>query len=211
MKGLFLNNFYEAWSNLRIAILLILLFGVAVIYTGNSTLLEVFPYITISMFSVSGISSLRKDATSQWSRYELTLPVKRTGLMGSKYINYLFWVFGGLLVSAVVVFTAYALHTNLHNYIVRDFSSLFSLGVGLAVLDGAIFFPLYIIFGADKSETLLVVSVILSLALAISGINLVNMFDLSNTIRLAIFNLAHVILYGLSYLVSVKLYTKRDF
>lgn len=210
MNGLFRNNFYEAWNNLKLFGAFIFLLGIVVVYLGNDTLLELFPYITISSFAVSGIATLRKDTVSQWNIYELTLPVTRRDLISSKYISYLFWTLAGLLVSALVVSLTFVIHGNLFAYGIRDCFSLFSLGTGLAVTAGAIFYPLAIVCGADKSEVFLAISVVLSICISAAMISAVNMFDFNNTVRLSMFNLAYLLLFALSYVLSNMLYAHKE-
>lgn len=210
MKGLFLNNFYEAWNNIKLFGIFILLFGVCVVYSGNDTLLELFPYITISAFAVSGIATLRKDTVSQWNRYELTLPIKRRDLISCKYISYLFWTLGGLLVSGLVVFITFGIHGNLFANGLRDCFSLFSLGTGLAIIAGAVFYPLAILCGADKSEILLAASVALSICTAVAIIGAVNMLDLSYAVKLIAFNLVYMLIFTVSYFLSNILYAHKE-
>lgn len=210
MKGLFLNSFYEAWNNLRVVGILILVFGIGVICSGNATLAELFPYITISAFAVSSIATLRKDSVSQWNKYELTLPIKRKNIISGKYISYIFWTLCGLAVSAVIVFITLIAHENLFAYGLRDCFSLFSLGMGLAIIAGAIFYPLAILCGADKSEILLAISVVLSICTSITIINAVNILKFSYAARLIIFNLAYVLIYAISYLLSKGLYANKE-
>lgn len=47
-------------------------------------------------------------------------------------------------ISAIIIFITFILHGNLFVYGIRDCFSLCSLGLGLALIAGAIFFPLAI-------------------------------------------------------------------
>lgn len=213
MKGLFLDNFYKTAGSMKLFVFFVLAAGLAVLVTGNDTLLELFVYLAITALSVNGISGMRKDAEVKWNKLELTLPVRRADIIKSKYLSYLFWVLTGVVTAAVFTVLAVAIHGNVFFvYGLRDINSLFTLGTGIALLAGALFYPLAYLFGADKSETLLVISVIGSIGLAVSLIWLVNLNGtLSYYARLGVFALAVVLVFGGSYGFTKVLYCGKEF
>lgn len=213
MKGLFLDNFYKTIGNMKIFAFLVLAAGTAVLITGNDTLLELFVYIAITALSANAIASMRKDADVKWNKLELTLPVTRSDIVKSKYISYLFWVLTGLVIAAVFTALAVAIHGDMFFvYGRRDTISLFTLGTAIALMVGALFYPLAYLFGIDKSETLLVISVIGSVGLAIFFIWVTNLIEtLSYYTRLGIFALIIVIMFCISYLLTNVIYREKEF
>lgn len=210
MRGLLLNNFYSAWHNLRALGLVILLLGAVVVIFGDSNAVELFPYISISIFAVSGVATMREDATSQWNKYELTLPLKRNQIIRCKYATYMILALIGLAVSVIVTALTFSTHGVLFTYGLRDAISLFSLGMGLAIMTGSIFFPMSVAFGADKSEVLLFMSVFISVTLSMVFIRIVNKFDWVYAARLTLFNLAYIVTFVVSYAITCKLYAKKE-
>lgn len=213
MKGLFLDNFYKTIGSIKLFAFLVFAVGVAALLTGNDTILELFVYIAITALSVNGISSMRKDADVKWNKLELTLPVRRSDIVKSKYLSYLFWVLTGIVIAAIFTALAVAIHGNVFfAYGFRDISSLFTLGTGIALLVGALFYPLAYLLGIDKSETLLVISVIGGVGLAVFLIWMVNLNGtLSYYTRLGIFALIIALIFCISYLFTKIIYRGKEF
>lgn len=213
MKGLFLDNFYKTVGSIKLFAFLVLGVGIAVLVTGNATTLELFVYIAITALSVNGVTGMRKDADVKWSKLELTLPVRRSDIIKSKYISYLFWVLIGIVTASIFTALAVAIHGNVFFvYGFRDVSSLFTLGTAIALMAGALFYPLAYLFGVDKSETLLVVSVIGSIGLAIFFIWIVNLNEiLGYYTRLGIFGFIAVLIFFLSSIITTIIYHRKEF
>lgn len=213
MKGLFLDNFYKTVGSIKLFAFLVLAVGIAVLVTGNSTTLELFVYIAITALSVNGVTGMRKDADVKWNKLELTLPVRRSDIIKSKYISYLFWVLIGIVTASIFTALAVVIHGNVFFvYGFRDLSSLFTLGTAIALLVGALFYPLAYLFGVDKSETLLVVSVIGSIGLAIFFIWIVNLDGmLSYYTRLSIFGFIAILIFFISYIITNIIFSRKEF
>lgn len=204
MTGLFRCSLYQAKNSMKLLLAVIVLDGAAVFITGNSTLREIFIYISISMFAALGVSGMRGDAACQWDRYEVTLPLRRREIVRCKYLIHLFWTAAGGVVAGLFVGATALLHGAV------DLSSEFSLGIGIAVIMGALFYPATLLFGTDKSETILSASMIAALALAMGLIQLVNLWGWPSAVRLCVFTLVYVLAYGISYLVSVEMYKRKE-
>jgi len=212
MKGLFLDNFYKTISNMRLFLFLILIVVTALLVTGNDTVLEMFVYVSITGLSANAVVSIRKDAEAKWSRYEIALPVTRNEIVKCKYISYLFWLLIGTAVAVLVTGLTVLIHGNVFFvYGSRDVVSLFSLGIGIAVISGSLFIPSAYLFGADKSETLLIVSVIAGFGITVCLIWLINRGEILNYyLRLGLFNLAYVCLFIISYQLARRIYRKKE-
>lgn len=213
MRGLFLDNFYKTVGSMKLFACFVLAVGFAVLITGNATVLELFVYTAITALSVNGVVGMRKDADVKWDKLELTLPVRRGDIVKSKYISYLFWVLTGFMIAVVFTVLAVVIHGNVFFvYGFRDITSLFTLGTAIALLVGALFYPMAYLFGIDKSETLLVVSVIGSVGLAVLFIWMVNLNGaLGYYMRLGVFASIVVALFGISYAVTRVVYGGKEF
>ena len=213
MKGLFLDNFYKTIGSIKLFAVFVFLFGAAVLITGNATALELFVYISITALSINGISSMRKDADAKWNKFELTLPVTRKDIIKSKYTNYLFWVVFGLVIAAFFTILATLIHGDVFFELgIQDISSLFTVGICLSLLVGALFYPLAYLFGIDKSETLLILSVLCAVGTAIFLIWIVNLPGILNYyLRLGIFAFVVILLFCLSYAATSALYQNKEF
>ena len=217
MKGLFLDNFYKTFNSAKLFMFVILAAGIVLLITGNAaTILQLFVYISITALSAIAVSGMRKDSEAKWDKYEITLPVTRKDIIKCKYLSYLFWVSIGVIISVVFTFVAYLIHGNIFfAFGLRDVLSLFALGIGIAVIVGSLFFPMAYVFGVNKSEALLVISVIAGVGLAAYLIWLLNtIFDAEVTnyyLILGVFVLTYCFMFVVSYLVTLKIYGKKNF
>lgn len=75
MKGLFLNNLYSSIGNIKLFLIIVFTVAAAVLVTGNPTAQELFVYLTITALSINAVASSRKDAVSNWNKFEITMPV----------------------------------------------------------------------------------------------------------------------------------------
>jgi hypothetical protein len=213
MKGLILDGFYKNISNMIIMASFTLIFSLIILISGYETLLPLFYMIAIVALSAASVSSMRKDGEVKWDRFALTLPVRRNVIVKCKYISYLLWILAGIVTVAIVTAVAVSIHGNIYFvYGMRDVFNLYSLGIGIALLTGAFFFPFAYLLGADKSEVLLVISVITAIGLAIFFVWLLNISErLSIYARQGLFVLIVALIYGISFLITLGIYQRKEF
>ena len=80
MKGLLKNNLYGVIENIKIVFAFITLLGMALLFTGEASLLNIFSLIVAPVVAVLTISCLRKESSSKWSKYKLTLLLREKKL-----------------------------------------------------------------------------------------------------------------------------------
>lgn len=211
MKGLFLNNFYSSIGNIKLFFMIVFTVAAAVLVTGNPTVQELFVYITITALSINAVVSSRKDAVSNWNKFEITMPIQRTDVIKSKYLTYIFWLAVGVIIALVITVVAMLIHGNDNLlYGMSNFYSMFVLGIGISLLTGALFFPLAYIAGLDKSETVLIISVLSAIGLAVLILNVLNQFISDFVIRMAIFIIIYIIVFAVSYVLTLIIYSKKE-
>lgn len=165
MKGLLKNNLYGVIENIKIVFAFITLLGMALLFTGEASLLNIFSLIVAPVVAVLTISCLRKESSSKWSKYKLTLPVKRKEIVKGQYISHFLISLAGMLTVALFILLTVLIHGNQYFYYgFRDAVTLILLGGILSILIGAIAYPLYYLWGAERTEIILVLSVVLSIA-----------------------------------------------
>lgn len=212
MKGLFLNNFYSTMGELRLFLALALLGAAWVIVTGDSTALEIFVYVIITMLAIHTVGGSRRDAASRWNKFEITMPVCRKEIIRCKYLSYLFWTIAGAALSLSVTIAATWIHSgSILLYGLSNVCSMFALGIGIAMLTGAFFYPLSYLAGVDKSETILSISVMAAVGAAIVVLNILNRHVDSFGVRMTLFILGYLLLFALSYGLTAALYRKKEF
>lgn len=219
MKGLIRNNFYSIGSSLPILIVsefALLIIGLIILTLKGSQ--DEFLTVAISggiigsQLGGAGAlcgTAIQKDALSKWSKFELTLPINRTTVIQSRYLSFLLYCIIGLLMSLVTVASMYLLGlpvvTERLNY-----SLVFGIVFALAI--PTFMTPLILIFGADKNEILLFISIVLGLGLFWGSITLMNIFfpDISNLYFRLGYLIFSGILYTLSYFLSLNIYKRKE-
>ncbi len=89
--------------------------------------------------------------------------------------------------------------------------SMFNLGIGISLLTGALFYPLSYRFGIDKSETILIISIISAILLSIVTLNILNRYIPSFSTRMSVFILLYSASFAASYKTTLLLYQKKEF
>lgn len=211
MKGLFLNHFYASIGDMKLFLVVVVIAAAAAIVTGNPTAQEIFVYITITALSISAVASSRKGAVSNWDKFEITMPVQRKEIVKSRYLIYSFWLAVGVVIALAVTLVTMRIHKNsnlLHE--MSNFYSMFVLGIGLSLLTGSLFFPIACLAGLDKSETILIISFLLSIGLTVLILNVLNYFITYFAIRMAAFIILYLIFFLGSYILTRGIYAKKE-
>lgn len=219
MKGLLKNNLYGLIENIKIVFAFIALLGIVLLFTGEANLLNIFSLIVAPVVAVLTISCLRKESSSKWSKYKLTLPVKRKEIVKSQYISHSLISLAGMLTVTLFILLTVLIHGNQYFYYgFRDAVTLILLGGILSILIGAIAYPLYYLWGAERTEVILVLSVLLSLAVIIGLSIFVNFFtgsrDVSDTvyyISLSAIMAITVLMFLLSYFLTCQIFKHKEY
>ena len=95
MKGLLRNNLYAALSNAKVFSGFMILFGIFAVAVISQSLQISYAMIGIIGFSVNAIAVTKNEYVSKWGKYKLTLPVKRTDIVKSLFLNQMIWLLVG--------------------------------------------------------------------------------------------------------------------
>lgn len=211
MKGLLLNNYYSMLENIKLSTLIALFLTVMAIFFGQ-TFLSIAIAVSIAIFPVNIGSSLQKDETSKWNKFEITVPVKRRSIVLCKYLSYLALVCVGLLSSLVIVFLTVCLG---HTIEAQSVTYGLAYGLSLTLFTGAFLYPALLKLGAFKSELLILVSALLALV-CMTGLSMM-MIMLFGGLELRSLSLGltvtmiSLICFICSYFVSVRIHSTKEF
>ncbi len=211
MKGLILKDLYLTKNNSKFFLLFLAVFGVLSITQGDGGM-SFLPFCII-LCSILVISSLSYDELAKWDRMALCMPVTRRQIVLSKYLLHL--IFTGLGVGLGLLI---GIGSNLiHN--TADYASLLtmiSFSATIALAYGAIMLPLVFRFGPEKGRIIILLLAIVPAALIGASSNLSGSGGIhlsSEQIKILgyAFPAAALALYGLSYLISARIYQKKQF
>lgn len=175
MKGLLKNNFYATISNAKVFVIIMIILGffVVAIDKKDTSLIIGYMLLAIIGFSFNSIASLRKESTGKWSKYKLTTPVKRSAIVQSYFLSLLLWLIVGMAFAGIGAALSVILH-GFHFDRNTDIFMLFVAGIGISLLMGAIFFPLFYMGGEERNEVFLVISLLCGIGLVMGLTTLIN-------------------------------------
>lgn len=208
MKGLIRNNLYSASSGYKLMVLLAVLSGVAGIVLENGIFVTCYGIVVLILFPINTFSTVQVDTYANWSKYEISLPVRRRDIILSKYICYiLFQVIGIILIQSYLWFFSKVYP----NFGVREMLPLFYMGIGLSLGTAAIFYPLIYTLGIDKSELLISVSLIIMCLIMAAATFLLEKIGVEYELSMKVFQGVAIVLLLLSYLITNQIYQKKEY
>ena len=208
-KGLIYKDLFllkEAFPIAALAVLF-LLFSITLGFTGGFLAL----CIMLLVFAVKVVeSTLIYDETDGWDSFVLTAPVSRKEIIRSKYLLQILFLAGAFLLSAVLLLLI---------SLIPQFDGeewlyiMLIVGFCYALVYGAVVIPVYLKFGQHTSRY--VAFVILIVVAGLFGVT----FGFSMFMEFAASTIPYLIgilavslaAYWASYLVSQKIYAKREF
>lgn len=211
MKGLIRNTFYSMENNIKIAFLMSAALIFAPFLTKDQTILSMIIAVQIFIFIANVGTSLHADEVSKWSKFELTLPVKKNSVILAKYISFCMLILFGFIISILTGILIMSTSTfNIHSLIWG-----YEYGLTLSIIVAAIMYPTILKIGTEKNELIILLSAFLAgmflmvIALFLSpftnGMNLRAPFVGTTAVCLAPFLLLF------SYRVSLHIYKKKEF
>ncbi len=205
MKGLLIKDFHSLWSYLKAFFLLDILIIVASRFT-NSAFLLFYPCILTGLVCVTLIAY---DEKEKWHAYALTLPCSRAQMVSSKYIT-------SLILSATVISLLFLVQLTWPEGLKQAGILLFTT-VPASLIPTALLLPFIFKFGAEKGRMVyyMLIGAFCGIAALISGNSI---FEANTTENISLSNpvlgigliAASVILYAISWLLSIHFYQKRQ-
>ena len=212
MKGLIRNNFYAMESNLTISFILAAALAFTPLFIKNATIYPMIISIQVFLFVANTGASLRADEASKWNKFELTLPIKRSAMIGAKYVTFVIWMLFGFLMGVCTTVCIYLSGQRL------DFSTIlwgYEYGVALSMISIALMYPIILKIGAENNELVLILSafaaigsmclVALALSSVTGGMNLRHPMVGLASIALS------MALFALSFLASLHVHRNKEF
>lgn len=212
MKGLLKNNVYSVWANIKVFSVFMLILGIFVIAVRSQSFQISYVMVGIVGFSVSAIVGVKNEFVSKWGKYKLTLPVKRTDIVKSLFLNQIIWLLAGTLFTGMITGLSWLLHGCPFDQPV-DALTLAALGVSISLFMGAMFFPLFYLGGVERSDVFLVITLLCAFGVDLAIITVIN--ELSDPgIATILFGASALIAcsllaFVLSYLLSVFIFKRK--
>lgn len=214
MKGLLKNNIFAVWANVKVFSVFMLILSIFISAVRSQSFQISYVLIGIVGFSVSAIVGVKNEFSSKWGKYKLTLPVKRTDIVKSNFINQIIWLLVGTLCTGMVIGLSWLLHGCPFDQPV-DALSLVALGVSVSLFMGAMFFPLFYLGGAEKSDVFLVITLLCAFGIDLVITTVINecLDPGITTILFGAFALivSSLLTFVLSYTLSAFIFKKKEY
>ena len=212
MRGLLIFSFHAASGNASLVLLASIALAVIYLITGNQFFFSMMPLVGLLMFPMMVIASLAsKDG--KWERFQLTMPIRRGGLLGMQYLS----VLGALIIAIALVVVTIALSIFLGNGALHghDFvTGLRNIMLVLAMpfLMSGLCFPLASTrFGQDKGPAILTFCQFVAIGIILVAPWTSEQLGVSLHMIGALFLAASALLFIISYFITRMLYAKMDF
>ncbi|WP_296557829.1 ABC-2 transporter permease [uncultured Acetobacterium sp.] len=206
MKGLILKDLLNLKSTFKMLGVMMLFFAVVFIPQGNSFIFG----IIILMFAMMVVTTISYDDLAKWDAYALTMPVTRKEMVLSKYlVMAILNTLGAVLSLIVGAVGSVIMGQSFDLEILAIIGAIYLI----ALIFGSVIIPLIYKFGTEKARLMLILCALLPTALML----LAEQFNvpLPTTgnpwiylILLIGFSVTGVIL---SYLISLKIYSQKEF
>ena len=209
MKGVFLNCLYKTLNGFKYLFILVILGGLFLVGTGSYSFIQPFTYIVITVMSLNALTCIRRDTETQWNCYEITLPITRAEIITGKYLFYLFSILIGLI--CVTIFIAVIVHGNVFFILgMRDIITLTVMGIGIPLTVATFYYPFVYILGIDKSDVLLIISLIIAGAFILFLMYLANLFFDNYFASLLFFISAILLFFISSFYITIKIFKNYE-
>lgn len=207
MRGLLLKDFYVAVKNLKIYLVIALFFIGAAVMDKNNIF---FLYFLSLIGGMIPVTLLAYDERSKWTEYSLALPYSEGQIVSGKYIIGIAVPAAISVLSSVILFFI--------GYTLNEVILFLVTEVAVSCIIPAICLPFSFKFGVERGR--IAYYVILALLVTVSAFAGESSGDPSATVMsllgnnsslnvMAIFAFSAVIIYVLSWFISVKLIKDR--
>lgn len=212
MGGLLVKEYYTLRRYLKQYIVLFIFFGVLSIYLDSAIYFQAMVTMSMCMLVFTGMSY---DAAAGWDKFVLTMPVSRKDVVLSKYVSCVIYA-----ASAIVVSTIFSIFIN-------NIHPMEDVGLGLMLTVAATLFclifiiysillPMIFKLGVEKTR-ILMIAVIMIPVFAILGTAeympeyVLDFIEQHAVIFGAAGVIMSVLIYCISYFISVGIFSKKEF
>jgi len=215
MKGLIIKDFINLKKTLKIFVVISLLYFVIGITSNNPGF---FSNILCAILAVTTISLFSYDDLAKWDVYVLTMPIKRETIIMARYIMMLLLALIGAAFSAVLT-VASGLYLKKG---IKDELIGIVLGTSLIILLLSIIIPFVVKLGVERARLILVaiyfipvmVFMMLKQMFEKRSLEIPNWLIKTGNIAMKyiyiIIPLTLLLVLAFSYLISVRLYNKKE-
>ena len=206
MKGLLIKDFYMVKKHCM------MLIGISLLFFGISLFGKTiyFAYYPLAILSILPMNILGFEDHYRWNKTEVTLPISRTQAVLEKYILLFVFIIPAIIISNIIFFFVFS-------FDFREIISLVSIMLFTSVIVPSIVFPICFKIGYTRAKVFIGILI----PIIMGAIVFINVGNLSGEMLIIgkftpqqnayLFAVAAVIFLGISMLLSIRFYKKREF
>lgn len=197
MKGLLLKDLYMVKAYFRTYLILIVGF---IFFSTFSAKIDFMYFYPMILAGSTPFSLIAYDERSRWNQYCDTLPVSRKTAVSSRYIMTLIFVGAVFLLTAIL--QLFSPHFSPETY-----TANLSVLIVMGLLTPTVLLPLIFRFGVEKGRLFYYFIIGAFCALSIGAANAPVDLQIPPLLLPAV----SVVLFILSWIISIKIYKKKEF
>lgn len=219
IKGLIVKDFQTIKSYKSTVIYMIVIFVVFAFF--NNDLMSSLAIFMPLCFEMLGISSFSYDNLAKADKYVLTFPLSKKDIVKARYIYILIVTLLGAFLGFVLTLITQGIKTS--NVVDKDF-----LGNTLAIIFGSLTvmillqsfqIPIMYKFGAEKGrimQMIMIVALMIGISLIVTilmkffNVSLESFIIMLEDYLIAILSIFVIIIYILSFVISCKIYERKE-
>lgn len=209
MKGLLLKELIMLKKGAATLLIFLGCFGL-IGPSGNPTMLLMIPLFSAILL----YGHINYDEQSKWQQYSIALPYGRKMIVSAKYAAMAI----GAVVSTVLVVLLYGVTVAIGKaeFSLKDLVGYLVLSLAIGIVYPSFFLPLAYKFNSEKGRTIMLFlngasgAIAVFLLSAIDGTGILAKLSNYTNILPYIAIAAVLVLFALSWLISIKIYEKRD-
>lgn len=210
MKGLLLKDLYMVKAYFRSFIIVIAVFMAVSLFDPGNSFMLFYPMILVGTIPFSLISY---DERSKWTQYCDALPISRKQVVSARYLTTSIFVLSVFILTAIVQLFA-------PSFSIEAYLSMLSLLLLAGLLCPSILLPLTFHFSVERSRFIyyFIIGALCAMSLIVTdrldyGTDILASGDgpfISPLGLTALFPLIAIVLFVLSWLISIRIYQNRE-
>jgi hypothetical protein len=210
ITGLLLYSYHATRGTTLLILAVWILLGFIMLVTGDA---RIFPNLTgfgIVTISCSFMLCAHKDNSTQWNKCQLAMPIKRSDVIASKYLSLLFLMLAAITLIAAFVGLSMVFHESIKE-VVRNTSLLvISSSIGISLAACALFYPIIYTIGENKEEVIIIFCILGGAAINLFVLVMGEKLNFPDIISAVLCVIISVALFGVSYVITMEIYAKKD-
>ena len=210
VKGLMTYEFYSASKNIVIFLAMTLGVNLTTLIAGVPSFFALSVLFGILILPSAFMGNVARDTFTKWDKLQLTMPIKRKNVIVSKYLIYFLAVLVGIIFTGICAGISSCLHERLLSYVLDYMFIWMPFSIGASFLACGIFYPIVYTIGDNKEEAIMFISIFGAIGFMFLIYTAGFAWGFSQEIVAAVCVAFSVVIFAISFFITVKIYAKKD-